>query len=247
MKRKRSSMLRVPRATSVLGVVAAVVLVAGLSVSSAQVQPFWALVEGHIVNTNSGSVGVGLTNPPTRFAVKASGQDDGISLLNSSGANIAQIKQEAGDGRLGLGRGVGGPFPISFWAGGDSYIYAGNFGLGTYTPAAKLDVNGTVRAKEIVVESGSWPDFVFEADYELAALTEVRTFVEQHKHLPGIPSNREVQENDISIGHAQASTLEHIERVHLYLFELNDRLGQLEEENRALTTRLAVVEGRPAP
>ena len=54
----------------------------------------------------------------------------------------------------------------------------GNVGIGTTNPQNKLDVNGTVHAKEVKVDMTGWADFVFEKDYQLPTLDEV----EQHIH-----------------------------------------------------------------
>ena len=42
-------------------------------------------------------------------------------------------------------------------------------GVGTVNPSYPLEVNGTIRAKELIVETG-WSDFVFEPDYDLWGL-----------------------------------------------------------------------------
>jgi len=43
----------------------------------------------------------------------------------------------------------------------------GNVGIGTTNPQNKLDVNGTVHAKEVKVDMAGWADFVFEKEYQL--------------------------------------------------------------------------------
>lgn len=55
----------------------------------------------------------------------------------------------------------------------------GEVGIGTINPTHKLDVNGTIRAKEIKVESG-WADFVFDKEYKLPSLTEVEKHIQEN-------------------------------------------------------------------
>lgn len=71
--------------------------------------------------------------------------------------------------------------------------FAGNVGIGTTSPTHELSVNGTIRAKEVIVDSG-WADYVFAEDYRLAPLDEVAEHIKRHKRLPGIPSAAKVSE-----------------------------------------------------
>jgi hypothetical protein len=49
----------------------------------------------------------------------------------------------------------------------------GNFGIGTTNPQSKLSVNGTITAKEVVVSTEGWSDYVFKDDYKLMPLNEL--------------------------------------------------------------------------
>jgi len=112
----------------------------------------------------------------------------------------------------------------------------GNVGIGTTNPTEKLSVNGTIRAKEIVVDT-SWSDYVFAAGYRLAPLSEVAESIKREGHLPGIPSARDVAEKGINIGATQAQMLAKIEELTLHEIELEKRLDAQEEELHALRDR----------
>jgi hypothetical protein len=106
-------------------------------------------------------------------------------------------------------------------------------GIGTTNPTYKLSVNGNIRSKEVVVESG-WADYVFDQQYPLRPLEELRTFIQKNKHLPGIPSAREVQTEGLSLGATQKKMMEKIEELTLYLLEANTQIRQLQKEVDAL-------------
>lgn len=77
----------------------------------------------------------------------------------------------------------------------------GNVGIGTMNPKEKLSVNGTVLAKEVVVskENTYWPDYVFAPGYEMMSLQELEDFVNEHSHLPDVPTAKEVGKNGINL------------------------------------------------
>lgn len=120
-------------------------------------------------------------------------------------------------------------------------------GIGTEYPQNKLDVAGTIRATEVRVETG-WADFVFDKDYKLPTLREVENHINQYKHLPDIPSEKEVKENGISLGEMQAKLLQKIEELTLYVIAQDkkletqsDKLKEVEQENKELR-RLLLAE-----
>jgi hypothetical protein len=119
--------------------------------------------------------------------------------------------------------------------------YAGNVGIGTITPTEKLSVNGTIKAKEVKVET-NWSDFVFEEDYKLQPLSEVESFIKENKHLPDIPSETEVKENGVSLGEMDAKLLQKIEELTLYVIEMQKELDVYREKSEAFETRLSKVE-----
>ena len=113
---------------------------------------------------------------------------------------------------------------------------AGNVGIGTTNPTKTLTVNGTILAKEVIVQSG-WADYVFDQNYRLAPLREVEARIKAEHHLPGIPSAQEVAEHGASMGEMQAKLLSKVEELTLHLIEQEKRIEKLEAENAALRSR----------
>ncbi len=105
----------------------------------------------------------------------------------------------------------------------------GNIGIGTSTPSEKLSVNGTVKAKKVVVNS-AWSDYVFDDDYKLRTLTSLESYIKTNKHLPEVPTAKEVEEKGVSVGDNQALLLKKIEELTLYIIEMNKKVATLEKK-----------------
>ncbi len=106
----------------------------------------------------------------------------------------------------------------------------GNIGIGTNDPKYKLDVCGTIRAKEVKVNlNGTCPDYVFEPNYELMSFEELREYLENNKHLPGIPSASETEENGINLSEMNMMLLQKMEEMTLYILELEKRISEIEK------------------
>ncbi len=89
--------------------------------------------------------------------------------------------------------------------------------------ANALDVDGTIRAKKVMVDA-DWADFVFEEGYELKTLEEIETYIETHGRLPDVPSAEVVQREGVSIGDSQSLLLRKIEELTLYLLQQSERV-----------------------
>ncbi len=136
-------------------------------------------------------------------------------------ANSVFLRTHSGSPADRMVIGTGSNAPIHFITGDSHQVTIagdGNVGIGTSNPANKLEVNGRVRAEEIIVETG-WADFVFDDAYELPSLQEVKAHIAQEGHLPGIPSEAEVLEEGVSLGETQRLLLQKIEELTLYLIE----------------------------
>ncbi len=102
----------------------------------------------------------------------------------------------------------------------------------------QLEDNGMLRAREIKVDEDNWPDYVFNDDYKLMSLEDLRAFIMHNKHLPNIPSSTEVHNAGLNIGQIQTLQMEKIEELTLYTLELNEEINSLKAENELLKTEL---------
>jgi len=112
---------------------------------------------------------------------------------------------------------------------------ANRVGIGTSTPDNKLDVNGTIRAKEIKVESG-WSDYVFYNDYQLPTLEEEEKHIKESGHLLGFESEK-AMEGMIHLGDVSRRQQAKIEEMMLHLIELKKEVDRLKEENKSLSEK----------
>ncbi len=107
----------------------------------------------------------------------------------------------------------------------------GNIGIGTTNPDSKLTVKGNIHAEEVKVDlSVPGPDYVFKEDYDLKPLEEVQNYIEEHGHLPNIPSATEMEENGIQLGEMNMKLLEKIEELTLYVIQVKNENDRLRDE-----------------
>ncbi len=122
---------------------------------------------------------------------------------------------------------------FDFISGGNSRLYinlsSGNVGIGTNNPYYRLEVCGTIRAKEVRVETG-WCDYVFEKDYKLRSFDELEKFINENKHLPGIAPAKEVEKDGLKLAEMNKAMMEKIEELTLYVLQLNKDNQKLQKE-----------------
>lgn len=107
-------------------------------------------------------------------------------------------------------------------------------GIGTHNPVSELAVNGAVTAKKVKVTNAGWADFVFADTYQLRPLEEVEQFIKTNRHLPDVPSEKEVMEKGNDLGETDKKLLQKIEELTLYLIELKKENQEIKKELKAL-------------
>ncbi|AUP79965.1 hypothetical protein [Flavivirga eckloniae] len=178
----------------------------------------------------NGRLGLGTTPSLGWLHIRAVGED--ILALQSYNTPASYIFKIDGNG-LKLWNNLNSNTPFEVKNNGD-FIANGNVGVGTTTMGShKLAVEGSIGAREVKVEVGSWSDFVFEEAYNLPALEEVEKYILEKGHLENIPSEKQVLENGIYLGDMNAKLLQKIEELTLYTI---DQEKQLKAQNTTIDT-----------
>lgn len=180
---------------------------------------------------DDGSVGIGTTSPSgSRFQVNAT--SGWAARFINNGSDV-----RAGYPNYGLF--------VSTSASGGEYLLQLNRST---TPIFQVNANGmayldgALNARQIVVKTNVWADYVFDKQYQLMSLGDLQMYIEKNKHLPNIPSSKEVIESGISIGDMQRKQMEKIEELTLYVIQLDRENKELKNEFNEVKARLDDLE-----
>lgn len=117
----------------------------------------------------------------------------------------------------------------------------GMLGIGVIHPSVALDVNGTIRSKEVKIEATGWSDFVFNEDYDLLTLQAVEQHINDKGHLPNMPSEKQVIDEGINVVEMQTKLLQKIEELTLYVIEQDKKYNDLKGENTSIKHELRLL------
>ena len=117
---------------------------------------------------------------------------------------------------------------------GNIFLNAGNVGIGTTNPDAKLTVAGNIHSREVKVTINAGADFVFNKDYNLPSLESVEEYVKKNNHLPEIASEKEMKKNGLLLAEMNIKLLQKIEELTLYTIDQGKKINNLEKDNESL-------------
>lgn len=101
--------------------------------------------------------------------------------------------------------------------------------------AFRLYVENGISTRDVLVKLGTWPDYVFQPNYALMPLGELREFLHLNKHLPGIPSAAELEaKQGFEVGDMQTRLLKVVEDQALYILQLEAQQQRFEARLQAL-------------
>lgn len=177
------------------------------------------LSESNMLYIHSGSIGV--TNP----LIKGNFSANSVHINSKTTGYLAIGDFDSATSTTG---GTGGlPLPSALGTSGGYRLVVQD---GILCEKVKVALRAT--------GSSDWADYVFEPEYDLMSLDKVEEFVKENKHLPNVPSLKEVQENGLDFHETSRMFMEKIEELTLYVIDLNKQIKQLKKDNEILKEKL---------
>ncbi len=99
----------------------------------------------------------------------------------------------------------------------------------------------TEKVRVAIPSSANWADYVFEENYKLMTLQEVERYIEKNKHLPNIPSAKELESEGLDLGVMQAKQMEKIEELTLYAIEQKKQIDRQAKEIEELRGQIKIL------
>jgi len=86
-----------------------------------------------------------------------------------------------------------------------------------------------IKVQEIYAKDRplKWPDYVFSPDYRLLPLSELEAYVQAHRHLPGLPSAAQIQQEGLPLTQTHLALVRKVEELTLYVIALQKQVDSL--------------------
>ncbi|WP_299464211.1 hypothetical protein [uncultured Microscilla sp.] len=227
-----------------------------------------------MILTNDGKLGIGTSSPAGKLHVNGN-----IRTQNGTDWSVFQTNENSKYSEIRFGDDSDDRFRIYFDHNTDpdrevaSFLANGNVGIGINAPQAKLHVNGAskftgkltgtsadfsghLKANQIILNIGSFPDYVFAPQYTLMPLEQLEAYIQKHHHLPKVPAATQIIKEGMDVGQINVLLMEKVEELTLHTIAQHkqiktqqqqidtqtQQIQRLMAQNKALMQRLEKLE-----
>ena len=196
------------------------------------------LITKSLNNNYTGKVAIGpITTPQTKLHIKSDNNEDAGVLIEPSDRNGHKAFIHLFDDTHSIT--VDNTATMELNAGtGDMKLLApnitlnGKIGINTVNEvkdyALAVD-GGLISTKVYIKEVQHWPDHVFDDNYSLMKLDDLKQYLAEKRHLPNLPSEKEILNNGYDLNDMQCALLLKIEELTRYILLLQDEIDELKK------------------
>lgn len=205
--------------------------------------------------TDNGKIGIGDAAPSEKLSVNGNVFVNGTIMgKRSTGALFLCANTGSTDGADIELYGPGGDRPNQVSIIGDKIVF-GHYVGGNWPPTMqinengqvginwdfpdnrptnsdfKLCINGKIYAQGQTIKlSQYWPDYVFNKNYSLMSIYDLKNFIEKNGHLPGIPTAEEIKQNGIDVEQISIALVQKVEELSLYIIKLQKEMDNIKQK-----------------
>lgn len=192
--------------------------------------------------TTMGKVGIGTTNPGSSLMISTNNAYLPIGTFASESLTIHDWVSRGTSGSVMSIYRMSSAYPtpppaLLFAVNGEFTTIPTKLRIGTKEASGayagyKLSVDGDMIAKRCVIQVNNWADYVFDEHYALPSLADVEKYVNENKHLPGVPSEAEIKKEGVEVGEMNKILMQKVEELTLYIIDQQKQLDALKAAHK---------------